>query len=59
MGEYHYKHIPMEVSNSPEIMWQKMNDLFQGFEFIYSQIENILIIKHYIGQIMYINWNLL
>ena len=32
--KYRYKHIPMGVSNSLDIFQQKMNNLFQGFEFI-------------------------
>ena len=29
----------MGVANSPEILQQKMNDLFQGFEFIRAYID--------------------
>ena len=35
-GKYIYKHLPMLVSNSLHIFQQKMNDLFQGFEFIHA-----------------------
>ena len=30
-GKYSYKHLPMRVSNSPEIFQQKINDVFYGF----------------------------
>ena len=33
-GEITLKIIPLGVSNRPDIFQQKMNDLFQGFEFI-------------------------
>ena len=39
MGKYCYKHLPMGVTNSPDISKQKMNDLFQVFEFIYAYIQ--------------------
>ena len=29
--KYHYKRLPMEVSNSPDTIQQKTNDLFYGF----------------------------
>ena len=40
-GKYHCKHVPMGGSNSPEIFQHKMNDLFQGFEFICAYIYKI------------------
>ena len=33
-----HKSIPMGVRNSPDTFQQKMNDLFQGFEFICAYI---------------------
>ena len=38
------EHLPMGVSNSPEIFQKKMNDLFHGFEFIRAYIDDILIL---------------
>ena len=35
----------MGLRNSRDIFQQKMNDLFQGFEFIRTYIDNILITK--------------
>ena len=31
-GKYHYKRLTMVVANSPDILQQKMNDLFHVFE---------------------------
>ena len=33
-GKYRYKRLPMGVSNSPDILQEKMNENFRGFEFI-------------------------
>ena len=44
-GKYCYRCLPTEVSNSPDILQQKMNYLFQGFEFICAYIYEILILK--------------
>ena len=43
-GKYRYKCLPMGVSNSPETFQQKMKDLFQGFEFIRTYIDELLIL---------------
>ena len=32
--KYRYKHLPMVFINSSDIFKQRINDLFQGFEFI-------------------------
>ena len=42
-GKYRYKRLPMVVSNSKDIFQQKINDLFQGFEFIRAYIYELLI----------------
>ena len=42
-GKYHHKRLPMGVSNSPENSQHKMNDLFQGFEFICEYMDKLLI----------------
>ena len=44
-GKYRYNHLPMGVSNSQDIFQQKMNDFFQGVEFIRAYIDNLLILK--------------
>ena len=41
---YRYKRLPMGVANYPDILQQKMNDLFHGFEFIRACIYDILIL---------------
>ena len=38
------KHLPMGVSNSPDLFNQKMNETFRGFEFIWAYINYLLII---------------
>ena len=43
-GKYRYKCLPKGIANSPEISQQKMNDLFNGFEFISAYIDNLLIL---------------
>ena len=35
-GKYRCKLLPMGISNSPDIIQQKMNDLFHIFEFIHA-----------------------
>ena len=42
-GKYCYTRLPMGVANSPEILLQKINDLFHGFEFIRVYIDEILV----------------
>ena len=44
-GKYRYKHLPLVIYNSPDILQQKMNDLFHAFTFIRACIENLLILK--------------
>ena len=43
-GKYHYKGYPMVVCNSPDIFLQKINKLFQGFQFIHAYKDDILIL---------------
>ena len=42
-GGYCCKHLKMRVANSPNILHQKINYLFQGFEFICAYIDGLLI----------------
>ena len=44
-GKYHYKCLLMGFANSSDIFQQKMNDLFQGFEFIRAYMDDLLILK--------------
>ena len=43
-GKYPYHCLPMGVANSQEILQQKMNDLFRGYELIRTNIYNPLIL---------------
>ena len=43
-GKYQYKRLPMGLSNSPVIFWEKMNEMFRGFEYIWAYIYYLLII---------------
>ena len=43
--KYHYKRLQIGVSNSPEILQQKMNNVFQGFEFIPAYIDELLLLR--------------
>ena len=43
-GKYNYKHLPTQISNSPDILQHKMNDLFNGFKFIHVYINKLLIL---------------
>ena len=43
-GKYCYIRLPMGASNSPKVFQHKMNDSFQGFEFIRAYIYALLIL---------------
>ena len=43
-GKYCCKRLPMGVDNSPDIFQQKINDIFNGFEFIPEYIDELLIL---------------
>ena len=43
-GKYCYKRLPMVVTNSPNIFRQKMNDLFNVFEFICVFIDDLWVL---------------
>ena len=42
--KYCYIRLPMGIANSPDIVQQKMNDLFRGFEFIRAYIYDLLVL---------------
>ena len=44
VGKYSYKPLPKEIDYSPEILQQRTNNLFRGFEFICAYIDNLLIL---------------
>lgn len=43
-GKYEYLKLPMGLCNSPNILQEKMNKLFAGFEYINAYIDNLLVI---------------
>ena len=47
----------MGVSNSIEIFQQKMNDLFQGFEFILAHLYDLLVLQMDTAHIINRSWN--
>ena len=42
--KYQHRRLPTGVNNAPHILQQKMNDLFQGFKFIYAYIDGLLVL---------------
>ena len=45
MGKYQYKRLTMVVANSPDIFQQKMNDLFNGLDFIRVYKDGMFILR--------------
>ena len=43
-GRYRYKHLPTGAANPTDIFQQKINDLFHVFKFIYTYIDDLLIL---------------
>ena len=43
-GKYEYQALAMGLANSPDIFQEKMNDLFEGFEFIRAYLDDLLVI---------------
>ena len=41
-GKYEYQHTPMGLCNSPDIFQEKMNELFQGLDFVHTYIDDLL-----------------
>ena len=44
LRKYWYENLQMGVSNSPDIFQEKMNENFRGFEFIWTYIDDLLLI---------------
>ena len=42
--KYRHKHLPMRVSKYPNIIQEKINEMFRQFEFVRAYIDNLLII---------------
>ena len=56
-GNCQYKHLPVGVRNSLEIIQEKMNEMFRGFEFIQSYIDDLLITIQGDWSNHLVNWN--
>ena len=55
--KYKYKHLPMGVYNSPEILQEKTNEMFRGFGFTQAYINDLLIITKGEWSNLLENWN--
>ena len=45
-GKYEYQKLPMGLCNSPDIFQEKMNELFNGLEYVRTYIDDLLIISN-------------
>ena len=43
--KYYYNHLLMGIANSPDILQQKINDLFHIFEFSRAYMDELLTLK--------------
>ena len=43
-GKYEYQRLPMGLCNSPDIFQEKMNELFEGLDFVRAYIDDLLIL---------------
>ena len=43
-GKYEYQRTPMGLCNSPDIFQEKMNELFDGLDFVRAYIDDLLIL---------------
>ena len=43
-GKFEYQQIPMGLCNSPDIFQEKMNKLFDGLDFVWAYIDDLLCI---------------
>ena len=41
-GKFEYQQIPMGLCNSPDIFQEKMNELFEGLDFVRAHIDDLL-----------------
>ena len=51
-GKYEYQKLPMGLCNSPDIFQEKMNEIFAGFEYVRTYIDDLLIISNGITMII-------
>ena len=45
-GKYEYQEVSMRLCNSPDIFQEKMNELFNGLEYVGTYIDDLLIISN-------------
>ena len=45
-GKFEYQKLPMGLCNSPDIFQEKMNELFNGLEYVRAYIDDLLIISN-------------
>ena len=45
-GKFQYKELPMGLCNTPDIFQEKMNELFNGLEYVRAYIDDLLIINN-------------
>ena len=45
-GKYEYVKLPICLCNSPDIFQEKMNELFDGLEYIRAYIDDLLILTN-------------
>ena len=45
-GKYEYQNMTMELYSSPDIFQEKMNELFNGLEYVKAYIDGVLIISN-------------
>ena len=45
-GKYEYVKLPMGLCNSPDIFQERMNDLFDGLEYVRAYIDDLLIMTN-------------
>jgi len=43
-GKYEYQRIPMGLCNSPDIFQEKMNELFEGLDYVRAYIDDLLVL---------------
>ena len=44
-GKFEYQRIPMGLCNSPDIFQEKMNELFEGLDYVRAYIDDLLVLS--------------
>ena len=45
-GKFEYQKLPMGLCNSPDIFQEKMNELFAGFDYVRTYIDDLLVVSN-------------